>query len=287
MRIMNKIYYLVMSMTVILLAACSQDEMEQVKEGTLPELRVMVNHPSSITTRATISDLTTTFEAGDQIGLFAFDEGSDELIYVNVPYTYNGRTWEVSNPSQKVYFSENFKYFAYYPYQEKIEDEYYSFEDDDTAYWYYTLYYYTEDASEFFDYLISKWEPQLDQSTLESYNASDLMVGKGTKNNENASVSFTLEHQMGLVRIAYYDGQNQEYVEDISFLDSKECFYNEYEEDCPIPYNTGKDFFHYIAKPGTDLVFWYMDPMTGARYYDIEVDDDKGFVTDFEVSPSY
>jgi hypothetical protein len=253
MRIMNKIYYLFMSMTVILLASCSQEEVEQVKEDTPALLKVMVNQSAQPSTRASISDLSTAFEEGDQIGLFAIDEGSDELIYVNVPYTYNGTTWEVSNPSQKVYFSENFKYFAYYPYQEKIEDEYYSFEDDDTAYWYYTLYYYTEDASEFFEYLISKWEPQSDQSTKENFNASDLMVGKGTKNNENASVSFTLNHQMGLIRISIYPTPDANTPETLNSNEN----YSSYFPDNPPYYNGIDNYLYYIAKPSDDKLFTF------------------------------
>lgn len=282
MRIMKKIYYLIMSMTVILLAACSQDEMEQVKEGTLPELRVIVNHPSSISTRASVNGLATHFEDGDKIGIFAVyedDYGLRELIYENIPYTCKNvgtendpqYEWVLADESKKVFYSSKCTYFAYYPYQESLVGDVDSWEDM---------------AVEFFWDVISNWEPRLDQSTLPDFNASDLMVGRGDVNNENASVSFMLEHQMGLVRIDFYDGLNEEYM-GISSLDSKECFYNEDEEDCPIPYNTRKDYFYYIAKPGAPLVFCYMDPMTGPDHYNITLDEDKGFVTDFTVYPSY
>lgn len=274
MRIMNKIYYLVMSMTVILLAACSQDEMEQ-KEETLPELRVMVNHPSSISTRASVNGLATTFESGDKIGVFVIDEIGDPMK-INVAYRYNGTNWVLDDPSEKVYYSPNCSYYAYYPYVEKDEDD-----------WYDLIYFYMDAPTEFFSDFISEWVPEYDQSTLENFNASDLMVGEGTDNSETASVAFTLNHQMGLVRIAYYDGRVQQYVEDISGLDSKTYFYNKDVNNCPVPYNTGNHYFYYIAKPGVPIEFWYMDTMTGPRPSTINVDEDKGFITTTEVSPSF
>ena len=277
MRIIHQAQYILLGLAAFFFTACSQEEIEQTKEVKQSELRVLVNHPDAGDTRATINGLSTTFEVGDQIGFFAINTNSDynNVVYYNIPLTFDGNEWKPSDENVKLFHSPNYVYYAYYPYQEEPN----GWIDESS-----------ETAEDFFGEIINQWEPKLDQSELEDYLASDLMVGKGvstTNDDQSGTVRFSLEHQMGLVRIAYYDGQNQEYVEDISFLDSKECFYNENEEDCPIPYNTGKDFFHYIAKPGTGLVFWYMDPMTGARYYDIKVDDDKGFVTDFEVSPSY
>ena len=150
MRIMNKIYYLVMSMTVILLAACSQDEMEQVKEGALPELRVMVNHPSSISTRASVNGEATTFTEGDKIGIFATDQNG-EPIYINIPYICeNVNTvekpvykWVPADEEKKAYYSPNFSYYAYYPYIEHDND-----------YWYNSLYFNSDDPADFFDSFI-------------------------------------------------------------------------------------------------------------------------------------
>jgi hypothetical protein len=276
---MKKIYYLFMSMTVILLAACSQDEMEQVKEGTLPELRVMVNHPSSISTRATVNDVTTSFESGDKIGVFVINSSGD-MMKKNVAYEYDGTKWILANKSDKVYYSSNCSYYAYYPYVEK-EDE-----DD----WYYLINSYMDAPTEFFSTFISSWEPLLDQSTLANFNASDLMIGKGTNLNETASVSFTLEHQMGLVRLAYFDWESEETLESVSSMDSQAYFYNEDDEEavCPIPYNTGGKYFYYIAKPGSTFDFWCWGSAFGLyEEYSVPVDASEGFITDYTIQPSY
>ena len=276
MRIMNKIYYLVMSMTVILLAACSQDEMEQ-KEETLPELRVMVNHPSSISTRASVNGLATSFESGDKIGVFVIDEMGDPMK-INVAYRYNGTNWVLDDPSEKVYYSPNCSYYAYYPYVEKDEDD-----------WYDLIYFYTDASTEFFSDFISSWEPQLDQSTLANFNASDLMIGKGTDYSKTASVSFTLNHQMGLVMLDYVDWESDEVVSDISSMDSRYYFYNEDadEEDCPIPYNPGGQYFYYIAKPGSTFSFycWNSAFVQYEEFY-VDVDGSGGFITEYHIHPS-
>lgn len=273
---MNKIYYLVMSMTVILLAACSQDEMEQ-KEETLPELRVMVNHPSSISTRASVNGLATSFESGDKIGVFVIDEIGDPMK-INVAYRYNGTNWVLDDPSEKVYYSPNCSYYAYYPYVEKDEDD-----------WYDLIYFYKDASTEFFSDFISSWKPQLDQSTLANFNASDLMIGKGTDYSKTASVSFTLNHQMGLVMLDYVDWESDEVVSDISSMDSRYYFYNEDadEEDCPIPYNPGGQYFYYIAKPGSTFSFycWNSAFVQYEEFY-VDVDGSGGFITEYHIHPS-
>lgn len=279
MRIMKKIYYLFMSMTVILLAACSQDEMEQVKEGTLPELRVMVNHPSSIATRASIDTTSTSFENGDTIGIFVVGPDGNPMNK-NVAYVYNGTKWILANKSDKVYYSSDFSYYAYYPYVVK--------EDEDV--WYSLVTFYMDAPTEFFKDFISSWEPLLDQSTLKNFNHSDLMIGKGTNLNETASVSFTLEHQMGLVRLAYFDWESEETLESVSSMDSQAYFYNEDDEEavCPIPYNTGGKYFYYIAKPGSTFDFWCWGSAFGLyEEYSVPVDASEGFITDYTIQPSY
>ena len=273
---MKKIYYLFMSMTVILLAACSQDEMEQVKEGTLPELRVMVNHPSSISTRATVNDVATTFQDGDKIGVFVLDPDGDPMN-INVAYEYNGTSWTLVDQTKKVYYSPNCSYYAYYPYVEKEEGK-----------WSYLLSFYMGalTPTEFFSGFVSSWEPLLDQSTLANFNASDLMIGKGIDNSETASVSFTLGHQMGLIRLSYKDWETDECYEDVSFMDNS-YFYNEEDENeiYPLPYNTGK-YLYYIAKPGTTFEFWCWGSAFGYQQYSVDVDESEGFITDFTIEPS-
>ena len=242
MRNILQVQYIIFALTVCLLAACSQDEVEQVKEETLPELRVMVNQPSDIPTRASINGAITTFSEGDKIGIFVIDPNTWQET-INVAYEYDGTNWNLVDQSKKIYYSPNFYYFAYYPYVEKTEGE-----------WYDLLSYETGSAESFFSSFISGWEPILDQSNLENYLASDLMVGKGvstTSDDGSGMVSFTLEHQMGLVQISLIDASGAPI--DITELNSDDIFEESMTVDLQtdyfsVPYNDGQ-YFRYIAKP--------------------------------------
>lgn len=277
MSIMNKIYYLFISMTVILLSACSQEEVEQVKEDTPALLKVMVNQSAQPSTRASIKKFTTTFGDDDKIGLFAVD-ASGNLVYTNIPYAFHAdeNAWELDDVSKKVYYSSKFTYFAYYPYQESLSGEIKNEESD---------------ASGFFLNVISKWEPQMDQSSWDSYIASDLMVGKGTNHNENASVSFLMNHQMGLLLFQLFtaDGgpinaedldPDAKYFDDFSMVDLTVTTYS-------VPYNDGV-YFRYIGKPGKSYNFAYtitrQNGMPSKGEYTYFISDEAGTITTVDIN---
>lgn len=237
---------LVIALTAFLFAACSQDEIEQVKKETSPVLRVMVNHPSAITTRASVNDEVTSFENGDMIGVFAVDENGVE-VFANIPYQFDGSDWVLADQNKRAYYSDDYTYFAYYPYQEK-EHEYW-----ENNYW-------AEGATvnDYFYQLISDWEVQRDQSTLKNYNASDLMTGMGDKISGGSAVSFSLSHNMSLLVISIWTrGRQSNKIPDISDLDSQGCFGSDSGENL-IPYNDGATF-RYIGKPGELVTFYYKD----------------------------
>ncbi len=262
MRIIRQASYILLGLAAFFFTACSQEEIEQTKEVKQSELRVMVNHPDAAASRATISGVSTSFEAGDQIGFFAIertfimdDEGdlieNDREVYYNIPLTFDGNEWKPSD-NVKLFHSSNFTYYAYYPYQEDLNG-------------------WTNDGEEapedFFEYITNFWEPKLDQSTLEDYLASDLMVAKGvaTTNDDNSgTVSFTLEHQMGLLEFqlrgesgAPIDTGNMDskkYFNHYQNVDGKENYY-------PVPYNDGV-VFRYIGKPATGYSFMYQTAQT-------------------------
>lgn len=254
MRIIHQVQYILLGLATFFFTACSQEEIEQTKEVKQSELRVMVNHPDAAATRASINGIETTFETGDQIGFFAVTTGGDYNypVYYNIPLTFDGTEWKPSDDNIKLFHSPNYTYYAYYPYKENPEG--WISEDADTG-------------EEFFEEIINQWEPKLDQSTLEDYLASDLMVAKGvaTTNDDNSgTVSFTLEHQMGLLEFqlrgesgAPIDTGNMDskkYFNHYQNVDGKENYY-------PVPYNDGV-VFRYIGKPATGYSFMYQTAQT-------------------------
>lgn len=135
--------------------------------------------------RATDSELTTTFEDGDKIGLFVVNN-EDEVLYTNVLYTKSGEEWTAEqNVRTKGY---PVRVFAYYPYVEndkiigKINNE-------------------AQDASAFFKTYIDGLDIS-NQSTPELYRQADVMacmVEIKDKEAARDALTLTMNHQMGLV----------------------------------------------------------------------------------------
>lgn len=249
MRIIHQAQYTLLGLAAFFFTACSQEEIEQTKEVKQSALRVLVNHPDAVAMRATINGLSTSFEAGDQIGFFAVekayrmnDEGDleeyNKEVYYNIPLTFDGNEWKPSD-NVKLFHSRYYTYYAYYPYQENLDG-------------------WTNDGSDepedFFEYITYFWEPKLDQSTLEDYLASDLMVGKGvstTSEDGSGTVWFSLKHQMGLIQISFINQEGNPI--NITGLNSKDFFEESFTVEnqtdyYAIPYNDGT-YFRYIDKP--------------------------------------
>ena len=123
-------------------------------------------------------------------GLFVVNE-ENKVIEANVQLTYDGTSWSLPTGS-KLKFSPQYNYFVYYPYQEgglpgaPAKDA----SNIDVA-----------SADNFFANAIATWKSSKiapDQSTKEKMNACDLQIGKATLDDDGCSVSFAMEHAMGL-----------------------------------------------------------------------------------------
>lgn len=229
-------------MAAFLFMACSQEE-ETERENELVPLKVLINQSQSTDTRATLSGLSTEFEAGDTIGIFV--ENEDYTQYYNVPYVFDGSNWNLASGEytpKRVSFLSNYHYYAYYPYTKSLPGwPYYNDSDEDG----------TCTADDFFENVIDGWTPRADQSTKANFNASDLMVGEGTiLSATTGTVSFTLNHKMGLVRIMFFD-PNGIQIDNISNIGS---VYFPEDKNPYIPFNSGQ-YFYCIVPPGREVPF--------------------------------
>ncbi len=234
--------YLFIGMAAFLFMACSQEE-ETERENELVPLKVLINQSQSTDTRATLSGLSTEFEAGDTIGIFV--ENEDYTQYYNVPYVFDGSNWNLASGEytpKRVSFLSNYHYYAYYPYTKSLPGwPYYNDSDEDG----------TCTADDFFENVIDGWTPRADQSTKANFNASDLMVGEGTiLSATTGTVSFTLNHKMGLVRIMFFD-PNGIQIDNISNIGS---VYFPEDKNPYIPFNSGQ-YFYCIVPPGREVPF--------------------------------
>lgn len=180
--------------------------------------------------------LPTTFCSGDAIGVFVLDK-EGKVVIANQKFAYNGSSWVTANSIEYKKGMMDYAYYAYYPYRESPSGAHSVGDDVGTS---------TSDA-QFFASLIKDWTPNSDQSTIEGFSGSDLMIGKGTASMpyyQEMQVSFTMKHRMGLLvtkeTLSYYN------VNDTSDTWTvKQTFTGN------IPYVIG-DCLYFFAKPGVE-----------------------------------
>ena len=165
---------------------------------------------NSVNTGAT-NKIRTAYASNTSAGLFVVNE-EKKVIAANVQLTYNGTSWSLPADS-KLKFSPKYSYFVYYPYQASLA----GLPAVNTT---------VSDVSsstQFFTDAVATWKSSkiaTDQSTLDKMNACDLQIGKASLDEDGCSVSFKMEHAMGLAEIVLAKG---------SFTD-RICYLVGYEE---------------------------------------------------------
>ena len=124
-------------------------------------------------------------------GLFVVNE-KKEVIAANVQLTLSGTSWSLPAGS-KLKFSPKYNYFVYYPYQDNLAGlPVVNTTVSDVS---------ISSSTQFFADAIATWKSSniaADQSTLKKMNDCDLQIGKASLDEDGCSVSFKMEHAMGL-----------------------------------------------------------------------------------------
>ena len=143
-----------------------------------------------------VNQIRTKYAPNTSAGLFVVNEGK-KVIAANVQLTYNGTSWSFPADS-KLKFSPKYSYFVYYPYQDQasltgLPAVNTTISDVSIS-----------SSTQFFADAIATWKSRkiaTDQSTLEKMNDCDLQIGKASLDDDGCSVSFKMEHAMGLAEI--------------------------------------------------------------------------------------
>ena len=167
----------------MLLCGCSKEEVYPQENagnavGAVLSLQVSADaYRSSAGTRATESELATTFTNGDQLCVIVTYEGQTPEHFV---YTYNGSAWTSSTPAYYDYTGVS--YAAYYPYRKELDGK--SLADVKKAF-----------------------TPLTDQSDYATgYAASDLMTCESaTLNQTEKKLSISLTHAFSMLRMKASD----------------------------------------------------------------------------------
>ena len=128
-------------------------------------------------------------------GLFVVNE-ENKVIAANVQLTYDGNSWSPLPAGSKLKFSPQYSYFVYYPYQDQASLAGLPAVNTTVS--------DVSSSTQFFADAIATWKEHkiaTDQSTPDKMNACDLQIGKASLNEDGCSVSFKMEHAMGLAEI--------------------------------------------------------------------------------------
>ena len=125
--------------------------------------------------------------------------------------------WMPENKDTKFLKLKGYKYFAYYPYNATAP----------------TVDVKTDKADEFFKDMITNWNPVQEQKTKDILLSQDLQVGEGVIDGDASTLTFNMEHSMGL---AVLNLKSKEIPEKRIFLNNDKYTY--YYPDIEGRYNT-------------------------------------------------
>ena len=137
------------------------------------------------------NQIRTAYARNTSAGLFVVNEDR-KIIAANVQLTYDGTSWSLPAGS-KLKFSPKYNYFVYYPYQDQASLSGLPAVNTTVS--------DVSSSTQFFADAIATWKSNkiaTDQSTPDKMNACDLQIGKASLDEDGCSVSFAMEHAMGL-----------------------------------------------------------------------------------------
>lgn len=135
---------------------------------------------SDATSRIIETNYTTTFEAGDNIGVFVVRDG--EALVSNMKMTLGADGVWAGENGAKLYYYKDADYIAYSPYTEGLS---------------------VTSKEEIITHFTTKLEGTTGQSTLADYQAADLMTASvtATEVTRGENITFSFAHQMSMIEI--------------------------------------------------------------------------------------
>lgn len=186
---------------------------------------------------------TTTFESGDQIGLYTVLSGT--VVKSNLKYTFNGTNWVDDSGKATIVAAPGTVFVAYYPYSATAP----TVDASDVA----ALTVSSEatalknGAEGFYADKIANWTPAADQSTKALYTAQDLMVAAAVPDAGATSINLVMNHEMAMHEL-WFDQQ----VSEETFKDTDAPLYKYNIDDYGF-YNIADGKYRRITKPSTTI----------------------------------
>lgn len=136
---------------------------------------------SDATSRVSETDYTTTFEVGDNIGVFVVRDGEALISNMKMTLGADRTTWAGENGA-KLYYYKDADYIAYSPYTEGLS---------------------VTSEEKIITHFTKNLQGSTGQSTLADYQAADLMTASVTaaEVTRGENITFKFEHQMSMIEI--------------------------------------------------------------------------------------
>lgn len=175
----------IIGIMLILLCSCCEtndvtDKTEQHIPLSIEAVKKDFISPPQKMTRTVNDNYSTTFADGDKIGLIMLNSAGGIMDGINnIPYTYNlaENKWTTTH-AEAIYAYSNAAYLAYYPYDENLPADIISKEA-----------------------ITNNFTPKTDQSSIENYNASDLIIAQSKLEPGKSTLVLPFEHCMSLLSI--------------------------------------------------------------------------------------
>lgn len=114
-------YFAMAAVALLSMSACTNEIDEQsTPTGELQPVQFEMTMANTRTVTDAVSR-NTSWKEGDAIGIFAYKAGTQEAKAINAKYVLNGEIWKAEVGSE-IYPEEALDYYAYYPYQEGMEN---------------------------------------------------------------------------------------------------------------------------------------------------------------------
>lgn len=166
----------------------------------------------------------TDFATGESIGLYVVNsKNTIEGENLKCVKQADG-SWKIGDGNTKYLKLKNYKYFAYYPYNAAAP------KIDITK----------ETADEFFEDMITNWNPVQEQKTEEVLLRQDLQVAEGVIDGDASTLTFNMAHSMGL---AVLNLENKDIPKTRRFVNNNYTYYYpSYEHRVTTEPTKGRDY---------------------------------------------
>ena len=200
------------------------------------------------------------WQEGDVVGMYVVAADGTTIKHKNIPVTYDGSKWNINHETADgtIYRLKDETFYFYYPYSTATNNQPSGYPEACTA---------GADAETFFGGVISNFSVAADQSSLDAFLGSDLMVAKATDEGHVSTIKATMERQVGIAVISL---ASKTIPETITYLNNaKQSETGSYtiatsdQFSTNVPKANGNKFY-YFTNVGTSTSF---NSKTGEKYY--------------------